>query len=146
MLGQLLLFTVLAVSPWWVDEWSVPVAVSLAGFVLLLVGLLMAAIALRQLGDALTALPAPRPGAMLVVVGLYRWMRHPIYTGVLVAAVGWSALLPSWWTVGATVALALLLTAKSGYEETLLRQRHADYAGYARTTPRFVPHPRRRSS
>lgn len=143
MTVQTLLLVVLGLSPLWAPERDVPVVVTAAGALVLLAGLAVSAVALRNLGDALTPLPEPRPDAALVVTGLYRWVRHPIYTGVLTTAVGWTLILPSWWTAGATVALVLLFTLKSRYEESLLRERYVGYADYARHTPRFVPRPRR---
>jgi protein-S-isoprenylcysteine O-methyltransferase Ste14 len=97
--------------------------------------------AFPQLGRALTPLPEPRDDAELTTSGLYRWMRHPIYTGVLGMAWGWTVMFPSVWTVAAAVALTGLLAFKAGYEERLLRSRFPGYADYAARTPRFVPRP-----
>jgi protein-S-isoprenylcysteine O-methyltransferase Ste14 len=140
---QMLLLVALGLSPLWGREGDVPLVVTLAGAVILLAGLVACAVALRNLGDALTPLPEPRPDAQLVATGLYRWVRHPIYSGVLTSAAGWTLLFPSWWTAGATVALVVLFTLKSRYEESLLREWYVGYADYARCTPRFVPRPRR---
>jgi protein-S-isoprenylcysteine O-methyltransferase Ste14 len=142
----MLLLAVLGLCPLWGRERDVPLVVTLAGALILLAGLLVCAVALRNLGDALTPLPEPRPDAELVATGLYRWVRHPIYSGVLTSAAGWTLLFPSWWTAGATVALVLLFTLKSRYEESLLRERYVGYAHYASRTPRLVPRPRRPSS
>lgn len=135
----MLLLAVLGLCPLWGHEPGVPWAVTLAGALILLAGLAVCAVALRHLGAALTPLPEPRPGADLVATGLYRWVRHPIYSGVLTTATGWTLIFPSWWTVGTTVALAVLFTLKSRYEESLLRERYEGYADYASCTPRFVP-------
>lgn len=139
----MLLLAVLGLCPLWGRERDVPLVITLAGALALLAGLVVAAVALRNLGDALTPLPEPRPDAELVATGLYRWVRHPIYSGVLTSAAGWTLLFPSWWTAGATVALVLLFTLKSRYEESLLRERYVGYAEYASRTPRFVPRPHR---
>lgn len=141
VLGQLVLFAVLGLAPVWVPEWDVPAAVTVAGGVVLLVGLAGSAVALHGLGDALTPVPEPRPDAALVTTGPYRWVRHPVYTGVLTTAVGWALLFPSWWTCLATGALVGWLSAKSRYEESLLRETYPDYAAYAARTPRFLPRP-----
>lgn len=146
VLGQLVLFVALGLGPVSAQEWDVPVAATVTGGVLLVAGLAVASVALLHLGEAVTPLPEPRPGAELVATGLYRWVRHPVYSGVLLTAVGWTLVFPSEWTAVVTVALLLLLTAKSGYEERLLRTRYAGYADYARRTPRFVPRPGRRSA
>ncbi|WP_420846353.1 hypothetical protein [Modestobacter muralis] len=65
-------------------------------------------------------------------------MRHPIYSGLLVFAVGRmlsagrSRLLPAG-------LLTLLLTGKARWEEQLLTARFPDYRQYAASTPRFWP-------
>jgi protein-S-isoprenylcysteine O-methyltransferase Ste14 len=141
VLGQGVLFVVLALAPLWAREWDVPAWVTVVGGVLLLAGLGGSAVALHGLGEALTPVPEPRMGASLVESGPYRWVRHPIYTGVLATAAGWTVVWPSWWTVAATVLLVGLLSAKARYEEGLLRSRYPGYADYARRTPRFVPRP-----
>src|SRR5665647_312776 len=43
--------------------------------------------AARNLGSGLTPLPLPN-GAGLTAHGAYRWVRHPIYTGVMLACLG----------------------------------------------------------
>ena len=143
--GQLLLFLLLGTAPLWATEWGTPAAVTVLGALTLLGGLLLGGVALFHLGEAVTPLPEPRADATLVVGGLYRWVRHPVYSGVLAAAGGWTLLFPSSVTVAATVALGLLLHTKSGYEESLLRERYPDYDAYAARTPRFLPRPWRRS-
>jgi protein-S-isoprenylcysteine O-methyltransferase Ste14 len=97
--------------------------------------------AFPQLGGALTPLPEPRPDAELTTSGLYRWARHPIYSGVLAMTWGWTLAHPTWGTAAAALALSVLLNVKSRYEEGLLRARFASYADYAARTPRFVPRP-----
>lgn len=82
--------------------------------------------------------PAPRAGGRLVREGPYRWIRHPMYSalllaglGVVLGAGGWSALVLG--------ALAIVLWAKSRIEEQGMRAAHPDYADYQRRTKRFVP-------
>lgn len=102
-------------------------------------GVLLAAAAGLRLGPALTPLPIPKANADLITSGLYRWVRHPIYTGVLLAAVGlvtWGASLAH---IIGLVALYTVLFAKSVGEEKMLSERHEEYADYALNTGRLVP-------
>jgi protein-S-isoprenylcysteine O-methyltransferase Ste14 len=121
------------------DLWSrggVSVAIAATAIV---GGVVLAGAAGLRLGTALTPLPIPKDGADLVTSGLYRWVRHPIYTGVLLAAVGlviWGASLAH---IIGLVALYVILFAKSVGEEKMLAERHDGYAGYALTTGRLVP-------
>ncbi len=83
--------------------------------------------------------PEPNTAAELVQSGLYRFVRHPIYSGVLL--VGWGAALAHGHPVlllGALV-LTLFFSYKSLFEERLLRQVYPDYARYMQQTGRFLP-------
>lgn len=91
------------------------------------------------LGRALRAHPAPAAEAVLRTGGAYGWVRHPIYSGVLIAAAGAGALAGTWRALGAFAALVALLQVKSRYEERLLRGRFEGYEAYAARTPRFLP-------
>ena len=145
--GQGVLMVALVLAPrWaapWAVEWSLPEWTRWLGWVVAGVGAAVSLAAFPQLGRALTPLPEPRPDAELTTAGLYGWVRHPIYSGVLAMGWGWTLAHPSWATVVLVVALTALFTAKAGYEESLLRERFADYAAYAARTPRFVPRPSR---
>lgn len=93
----------------------------------------------RALGRDLTPFPAPKPMARLATAGPFAVMRHPIYTGVLLGAAGWSALTRERRAVAASLCLTFVLDRKSRVEEALLRERFSDYAVYAESVSRFVP-------
>jgi protein-S-isoprenylcysteine O-methyltransferase Ste14 len=94
----------------------------------------------RELGPALTPFPAPRAGEDTTTHGLYAQARHPIYGGVILLALGWSALFAS---VAGLVLTALLLgffELKSRREEHWLVERDPAYGEYRRRVRRrFVP-------
>jgi protein-S-isoprenylcysteine O-methyltransferase len=73
--------------------------------------------------------------------GPYRWVRHPSYTGGVLAAIGFGLALSTW--LGALISGVLLIWAyalRVPREEALLaRQLGAAYANYASRTWRFVP-------
>ena len=86
--------------------------------------------------------PTPRPGGQLVQTGPYRWIRHPMYAAILLAAV--AGLLAADAThqpgvAGAAVALAVVLRVKAEVEERWMLLHHPAYADYLRSTWRFVP-------
>ena len=86
--------------------------------------------------------PTPKPGAQFVQTGPYRWIRHPMYTSILLAAlaglygvdVGHRPAVGS-----AFFALAAVLWFKSGLEERWMVAQHPGYADYIKTTRRFIP-------
>jgi len=125
------------------SDWPVPAglrALTLAGAV---VGLTVMVLGATALGRGLTALPLPNRQAQLRTGGLYRWVRHPIYSGLLLTAGSISAGSGSILRAVAFVLLVALLTIKARWEEARLERRFDGYAEYARRTPRFLPLPRR---
>ncbi len=143
--GQFVLLALLLV-PGTGDDWPVPRSLTVTAWVLEAVGLGLAAAAALGLGRGLTAMPLPNQHARLRTGGLYRWVRHPIYSGLLLFA---AARAVSSGQVPVAVAAALLtglITAKARWEEQRLVERFPGYPEYARRTPRFVPNPFRRSA
>lgn len=121
-----------------VDGGRLPLTL-VAGVLLIAVGLLVAVRAAVALGSNLTPFPRPRPSATLVETGAYRYVRHPIYSGLVLAAVGWSVATASPLAFVPTVLLALLFDAKSRREEAWLTERLPGYAAYRARTRKFVP-------
>lgn len=107
--------------------------------VLALAGVAFLAAGARALGGALSPLPAPRPGAQLVRRGIYRWVRHPIYTGVILLAGGWAVFRASALHLVLALAVAVFFGAKASSEERRLVQRYPEYEDYRRATRRFLP-------
>jgi protein-S-isoprenylcysteine O-methyltransferase Ste14 len=91
------------------------------------------------LGRGLTAAPLPNAHAQLRTGGLYRFVRHPIYTGLLLFTAAQVVASGSVAAAVSGVLLVVLINGKARWEERRLAERFPDYAAYARTTPRFVP-------
>lgn len=121
------------------DAWTTPQWLDQGARLLQWLGLAILAVAFVNLGRSLTPLPTPVPHGELRTGGLYRFVRHPIYTGVLALAVGAAIRSASVAKAVAAALLTLLFMAKARWEEQRLADRYADYEEYARTTPRFVP-------
>ena len=86
--------------------------------------------------------PAPiDPPRRLVVRGLYRYVRNPMYVGVLLVIVGQAVLRRSWQTMGYAVAVAIVFAAfVVALEEPLLRSQFgAAYSQYCSEVPRWLP-------
>ena len=125
-------------GPW--PDVGTPLRVA-TGALVLVAGSALAVAGSRTLGSSLTPLPRPREGAAFRDDGVYRRVRHPIYGGVLLVAIGFSsfssplALVP-------TVLLLGLFEGKARREEAWLLDRYEGYAEYVgRVRRRFLPMP-----
>lgn len=132
-----LLVAILVVPPgddWVTPSWLATVArwVQLAGTAVLVIGLV-------NLGRSLTALPTPVPHGELRTGGLYRLVRHPIYSGIVALASGSAVRSGNVAALGLTAALAAWFWMKARWEERRLARRYDGYAAYCARTPRFVP-------
>ncbi|MEL6892604.1 MAG: isoprenylcysteine carboxylmethyltransferase family protein [Actinomycetota bacterium] len=127
------------------DHWGARDLSRTLGAMLFWAGAALAVTAALGLGRSLTATPVPRATAELQTSGLYRWVRHPIYTAVLTMCVGMTLSRRSWLAVVLTVALVAFFVAKSTWEERRLSERFAGYRDYAARTGRFLPRLRRRT-
>jgi protein-S-isoprenylcysteine O-methyltransferase Ste14 len=83
--------------------------------------------------------PTPRAGGQLVQSGPYRWIRHPMYSAVLLVTVACAWVDASAWAWLAMAALAAVLAVKAGLEERWMAAEHPDYAEYRNRSRRFVP-------
>ncbi len=97
-----------------------------------------------HLGSALTANPVPKVAAPLQTGGVYSYVRHPIYTGVLILGFAVAIYRGTLISLVAFLALVLLLNFKARWEERFLAAKHEGYSSYIDQVPRFFPHLRRR--
>lgn len=75
----------------------------------------------------------------LITGGPYRYIRHPIYTAVLLLV--WPGVIANWNIVNALLALLITLGSviRMISEERLLSQHYPNYDDYARKTRRVIP-------
>lgn len=129
--AQSVLATLLALS-------SDPSRVVLWAFVAPAAGVLVWAIVTMK-SSRISIQPEVREDAELVTDGPYRWVRHPMYSALLLMTVGFLASdVATWRCVVATVLVGVLLV-KSRVEETGLRHHFANYPSYQKRTGRFIP-------
>ncbi len=126
--------------------WTAPAWLRTGARVLEIAGIVVLGVGLLNLGRSATPLPTPVQGGELRSTGLYRYVRHPIYTGVMALGIGAAIPSGSLAIAAATLALVAWLVIKARWEEGRLEMRYPAYAAYAARTPRFIPRPRRRSS
>ena len=109
------------------------------GVALTALGLTITLAGLVSLGRALTPFPRPRPDGVLRTRGVYGLVRHPIYSGLIIASFGWSV----WWLSAAGAAYSLLVLVffdrKSAREERWLSERYPEYAQYRARVRKLIP-------
>jgi protein-S-isoprenylcysteine O-methyltransferase Ste14 len=115
-------------------------ALQLLGVPLYTLGLLIAITARWQLGTNWADIEAAQvlDQQHVVASGLYRYLRHPIYTGDLLLLIGLELSLNSW-LVLALLPLIPVVVWRAVQEERMLVQRLPGYAAYCADTWRFVP-------
>lgn len=121
------------------DVWALPVAAARAAQVLSWAGLLVVGAGLLNLGSSASPFPVPVEGSTLRTAGLFRFVRHPIYSGVILWAVASAARSGSVIVAACAVALVAWLSVKARWEEQRLAAHYPGYTEYAARTPRFVP-------
>jgi len=86
--------------------------------------------------------PVPKADGVLVTAGPYAWVRHPMYSAVLLMGLaGVCGVDIPGRTLMGTVFFGLLavLWVKAALEERLMLASHPGYAAYRKQTSRFIP-------
>ena len=139
---QALLLVLFVLLPKRRSLFAPPDFLDVLGILLMIAGLAVVIVSLVSLGAALTPTPVPQESAALRTNGIYALVRHPVYSGILVAALGFTLAVGSIWQVAMWLALAAFFYAKAFWEDRLLADKHGvawfDYADHVSSfIPRF---------
>jgi protein-S-isoprenylcysteine O-methyltransferase Ste14 len=136
---------VAGVGPWLLTGWDStdpPLALKLAGGLLIAAGAAVLVSAFARFAIEGVGTPAPvAPTEHLVVGGLYRHVRNPMYVAVAATIIGQAALLgrPGL-LVYAAAFMAAVAAFVHGYEQPVLSERFGDeYEAYRRNVPAWWP-------
>lgn len=133
--------------PWWLTgHYALPLAGSFVirglGSLLITAGVAFLLHAFARFALEGGGTPAPTaPTERLVVGGVYRYVRNPMYLAVIAIIVGQALLFALWqlFAYAAAVATAMALFVR-GYEEpTLARRYGAAYNAYRKAVPGWLP-------
>jgi protein-S-isoprenylcysteine O-methyltransferase Ste14 len=139
---------VAGVVPWWLTGWETapaPLVVRAVGAVVLVASAAVLLHAFARFVREGVGTPAPvAPTAHLVVGGLYRHVRNPMYVAVVGAVVGQALLLGQFGLlIYAAVLQVTFIAFVRGYEEPTLRQQFGpEYDAYRAAVPGWWPRAR----
>lgn len=132
---QLLFFLLLFLLSHLLRLFSQPVLIGLA-----LGGLLLTGLGLLRLGRrSYSALPRPSRANELVRDGVYRYIRHPIYLGVMLIASAFVLSRPTLLGLLLWIAFVVVTDVKASLEERLMTVRHPGYQEYKQLTGKYLP-------
>ena len=103
------------------------------------VGVLLILFAVVSLRRVIQIAPEPKSNGALIQSGPYKYLRHPIYTGIIVCVVGLFLRTPTIWIGLASLIVVVFLFLKAGFEESLLLDRYAGYTEYRARTFGLFP-------
>ena len=103
---------------------------SFLGFLLIIFGLIIMFMAIKDLGSNLSPLPRPLPNANLITSGIYRFMRHPMYFSLILISFGLFITKLSLYQLCLTISLALIIKFKIVLEEKYLNKKFKKYFIY----------------
>ncbi len=138
---QVVLFGLLALCGLAGPAWGDPLlAIGRAiGAALIVIGASVAVLGLLGLRENLTPVPRPVAGGRLVDTGVYGIVRHPIYTGIIGAGIGWALVTGSPAALVVAAGLAVFFDLKSRREEGWLQAAYPGYGDYRRRVRKLIP-------
>ncbi len=112
------------------------------GYLLLIAGLSLDIIGILTLRRAYSQTARSRPdNQKLITYGIYRFIRDPIYLGVILFSLSAPLILRSLLGLLVMIALVPMIVYRIRVEERVLTKRFGkEYEEYARKTKRFIPH------
>ena len=135
---QAVLFLIIIFAPR-VELSAFPPWLNWSGFALMALGGLLGLAGLFHLGSNITPFPKPVAGGKLVTSGAYAIVRHPIYSGLTIAALGWALWNSNLLGILLAFVLFVFFDMKSRREERWLAEAYPDYGDYRRRIKKLIP-------
>ena len=135
---QIVLLLAIVLSPGWPNGLSNLLVIG-TGLIIGIAGLAIVALSASSLGRTMSVFPRPINDGHLTQTGLYAVVRHPIYCGVIAAALGWAIFRLSWPALILTIVLAIFFDRKAAREELWLMEKYPEYGSYRQRVHKLVP-------
>jgi protein-S-isoprenylcysteine O-methyltransferase Ste14 len=109
------------------------------GNVIATIGVLLILFAVISLRRVIQVAPEPKEGGQLIQSGAYKYLRHPIYSGIIFCVIGLFLRAPTIWIAIASLVVIVFLLFKARFEEKLLLIAYPDYEKYRKRTWGLFP-------
>ncbi len=106
---------------------------------LLAIGILVLFFAWQSLRPSLQISPLPKEGAIFISRGIYKYVRHPMYLGVILIGCGLASFSDSAVSWILEFLLIGTLNVKASFEDGLLRERYPQAWHYQKHTSKVLP-------
>ena len=122
-------------------QFYLPASVRILGFVIGMFAMWLFYAVHKKLGDNWSPTLEIRKEHELIVSGVYKWTRHPMYTAMLFQMVSFSLITANWfYACTMFTGLAILLITRIPDEEKLMIEEFGEaYKNYMKQTKRLIP-------
>jgi protein-S-isoprenylcysteine O-methyltransferase Ste14 len=116
-------------------------ASGLGGILVETAGIILGILAIYNMGlGNFNVTPRPKKQGKLVTHGVYKYIRHPMYSAQLIALSPLIVEYPGWHRIIAYMLLLIALLLKIWFEESHLRIQFDGYAEYMKQSKRLIPY------
>lgn len=122
---------------WW--RFNVNDFVFISGWIIAAAGPLIIIWASINLGRSISPFPTPTEKGVLITDGIFKFIRHPIYSGFLLLLIGLSISTGSLSRILITLLAMIFFSIKASYEERRLMKKYPGYFQYKERTGKFIP-------
>jgi protein-S-isoprenylcysteine O-methyltransferase Ste14 len=118
------------------------VSIHIAGVAIIAAGIVFTSLSQFAMGNSWRVGIDPKHRTALVTSGPFRWVRNPIYDGLLVFAAGNVFLIPTWLSLSCLAMLVICIEVQvRAVEEPYLVREHGEaYLRWAANSGRFIPY------
>ena len=95
--------------------------------------------AAASLKPSLRVSPIPKPGSPFIASGIYKYLRHPMYLGVILVGLGMAGAGNSSVSLIFIALLIITLNIKAKFEDRLLLEIHPEVFHYQMHTSKILP-------
>jgi protein-S-isoprenylcysteine O-methyltransferase Ste14 len=114
-------------------------AVKIVSIVLIILGIVTVFTALFTFNQKVTANPIPLETAKLRTNGIYGFIRHPMYSSVILFIIGFTLYERAYYSFFLNIFVVIFLVFKIKFEEKQLEKHFRDYQSYQAKTKKLIP-------